>query len=91
MNPLLEKIANDSSNDLNDLIREGEKDLLAAIHSMQKEAQLQETNPKFNIGFKIAIDFDNGTYDCDLSWTVKKTLSTSHKIEDPAQEKLPLN
>ena len=73
-----------------DLLNSGNDDILAAIHKMQAEAQLQETAPKFNLGFKIVVDFDKGTYDCDLSWTLKQSLSVSHQIEDPAQTKLPL-
>ena len=91
MNPLLENIAEKAAADLQDLIASGEEDILTAIHKMEEEAELQETSPKFNLGFKIVADFNKHTFDCDLSWTLKQSLSTSHQIEDPTQGKLPIN
>ena len=84
-NPLLKSIAEQAAQDLIALIEEGNDDILAAIHKMQAESQLQETKPKFALGFKIVWDMDKATYDCDLSWTLKQSLSTSHQIEDPNQ------
>ena len=88
MNPLLETIADRAAEDLRSLIESGEKDILEAIHKMQAEALLQETSPKFGLGFKISVDFDKSTFDCDLSWTLKQSLGVSHQIEDPKQTKL---
>lgn len=90
MNALLQQISEAASTDLQDLIESGEKDILAAIHKMEAEAQLQETAPKFNLGFKITVDLDKSTFDCDLSWTLKQSLGVSHQIDDPKQDKLPL-
>ena len=89
MNALLKIVSEQASADLRKMIEEGNDDLLAAIHKMESEAQLQETSPKFNIGFKISIDLDKSVFDCDLSWTLKQSLSTSHAIEDPNQMPLP--
>jgi hypothetical protein len=91
MNALLEQIANHASDDLKALIESGNDDILTAIHKVETEAQLQEQSPKFNLSFKISVDLDKSTFDCDLSWSLKQTLSVSHQIEDPAQVKLPLN
>lgn len=88
MNPILKQIAESASNDIFDLITDGEKEILEAIHKMQKEAQLQETAPKFCLGFKISVDFDKSNFECALSWSVKNTLSAEHKIEDQNQPKL---
>ncbi len=90
MNAMLENIALNASDDLKKLITEGADDILTAIHKMESESQLQETKPKFSLGFKITVDFDKATYDCDLSWSLKQSLSVSHAIDDPNQEKLPL-
>ena len=90
MNALLKNIAEKASEDLRDLIESGSEDILTAIHKMEVEAQLQETAPKFNLAFKIAVDFDKATFACDLSWTLKQSLSTEHKIEDPNQPNLDL-
>lgn len=89
-NALLESVATQAAEDLKAQFIEANDDLLNAIHKMQEEAQLQESKPKFNIGFKITLDFDKSTFDCDLSWTIKQSLSTSHTIEDVNQTKLPL-
>jgi hypothetical protein len=91
MNALLEQIANHASDDLKALIESSNDDILTAIHKVETEAQLQEQSPKFNLSFKISVDLDKSTFDCDLSWSLKQTLSVSHQIEDPAQVKLPLN
>ena len=91
MNALLEQIANHASDDLKALIESGNDDILTAIHKVETEAQFQEQSPKFNLSFKISVDLDKSTFDCDLSWSLKQTLSVSHQIEDPAQVKLPLN
>lgn len=91
MNALLKQISDHASADLASLIESGEKDILTAIHKMEAEAQLQETKPKFSLGFKITVDLDKSTFDCDLSWTLKQTLGVSHQIDDPKQDKLPLN
>lgn len=88
-NALLASIANQAAEDLKALILEGNDDILTAIHKMQAEAQAQDAKPKFALGFKIAWDMDAGTYDCDLSWTLKQSLSTSHQLEDPNQQTFP--
>ena len=61
-----------------------------ALHRAVAEAELQETKPKFNLGFSISIDPDKGNYETKLSWTVKQSLSIEHTIEDTNQAKLPL-
>lgn len=91
MNALLTQISEHASDDLKSLIESGETDILAAIYKMEAEAQLQDSKPKFSLGFKITLDLDKNTFDCDLSWTMKQTLGVSHQIEDPAQSKLPIN
>jgi hypothetical protein len=90
MNALLKQISDVATEDLASLIESGENDILAAIHKMESEAQLQESKPKFALGFKITVDLDKNTFDCDLSWSLKQTLGCSHQIEDPNQTKLPL-
>jgi hypothetical protein len=91
MNPLLAQIANQASADILKLIEEGNDDILSAIHKAEAEAQLQETAPKFAIGFKITVDLDKSAFDCSLSWSFKQSLTVSHAIEDEKQEKLCLN
>ena len=90
MNALLQNIADNASEDLRKLIAEGAEDILKAIHKTEEEAQANETKPKFSLGFKITVDFDAAAYACDLSWTLKQTLGTTHSIDDPNQGKLPI-
>lgn len=90
MNALLKQISDYACDDLSSLIESGEADILTAIHKMEAEAQLQETKPKFALGFKITVDLDKNTFDCDLSWSLKQTLGVSHQIEDPKQIKMPI-
>ena len=89
-NKMLKSIGEKAAVDLTAMIAEADADILAAIHKMQSEAQLQETTPKFNLSFKISVDFDKASLDCDLSWTLKQSLSVSHQLDDPNQEPLPL-
>lgn len=89
MNALLQQISDHACRDLADLIESGSEDILKAIHKAESEAQLQETKPKFSLGYKISVDLDKSTFDFDLSWTLKQSLSVSHQIEDPEQPKLP--
>lgn len=91
MNPIIQIISTKAAEDIVSLIAEGEADILTAIHKAQAEAQAQETNPKFSLGFKISVDLDKGEFNCDLSWSVKQSLGTSHKLEDVNQISLPIN
>ena len=90
MNPLLQQISDHACTDLADLIQSGEVEILAAFHKVASEAQLQEKKLKFPLKFNIIINPDDSTFECDLSWSMKQSLSVSHQIEDPAQEKLAL-
>lgn len=90
MNPQLESIADRAAEDLRDMIREAEPDILTAIHKAVAEAQLQESKPKFCLSYKIAVDYDKSVFNCDLSWSMKQNRTTSHTIEDPLQGKLSI-
>ena len=91
MNALLEQISNAACADLAKLIEEGNDDIINAIHKAEAEAQLQDTAPKFSLGFKITVDLDKSTFDCQLGWSFKQSLMVSHQIEDVNQVRLPLN
>lgn len=91
MNALLKQISEAACSDLAKLIEEGNEDILSAIHKAEEEAQLQETAPKFSLGYKITVDLDKSTFDCQLGWSFKQTLSVSHQIEDENQPKLPID
>ena len=88
---LLKQISVAACADLAALIASGEEDILKAIRKMQTEAELQESTPKFVLGFKIALDTGNDAFECSLNWIVRQSLSVSHQLEDPKQEKLGLD
>ena len=90
MNPMLQSVSDQACQDLADQFRDAEEELLQAIHKATREAQLQETPLKFNIGFKVALDLEKSVMTNTLSWSVKHSLETSHQIEDPMQMKLPV-
>lgn len=90
MNALLKNIAEKSSQDLSNLIEEGNDDILAAIHKTEAQAQLQGMNPKITLGFKITVDLDKNTFDCDLSWAIKQSLGVSHSLDNPNPQNLPM-
>lgn len=90
MNALLQQIADAASDDLRKLIEEGSEDILKAIHKTEQECQLQESAPKFSLGFKITVDLDKSTFDCQLGWSFKQSLQVSHQIEDVNQTTMPL-
>lgn len=91
LNEQLRQISAAACADLAALIACGEEDILKAIRKMQTEAELQESTPKFVLGFKIALDTGNDAFECSLTWTVRQSLSVSHSLEDPKQEKLGLD
>ena len=91
LNEQLRQISAAACADLASLIASGEEDILKAIRKMQTEAELQESTPKFVLGFKIALDTDSGAFECSLNWVVRQSLSVSHQLEDPKQEKLGLD
>ena len=91
MNALLQQITDHASDDLKKLMEEGSDDILKAIHKTEEECQLQETAPKFSIGFKITVDLDKNTFECNLGWAFKQSLGVSHQIEDPNQVPLPID
>jgi hypothetical protein len=91
MNALLEQIAAVAPDQLRDFITNGAQDITEDMGRAMSEAVLQETSPKFTLNFKIQVNPDKNVFDCDLSWALKKHLTSSHQIEDPAQVKLPLN
>ena len=90
MNALLQQISECAADDLRDLIKSGETDILSAIHKVEAEAQLQESPLKFKLGFSITVDLEKSTFECNLGWSFKQSLSVSHQIEDVSQVKLPL-
>lgn len=90
MNKLLNEISTSAATDLQNQIADAEKELLAAIHKAEKEAALQESPLKFNIGFRISLDLDKRILTNTLSWSVKQSLEISHKLDDPNQPKLDL-
>ena len=89
-NTQLKNIIDQACMDLCGLAYDGEDDIIAACDKAQAEAALQESKPKFNLGFTISIDPDNGSYETKLSWSVKQSLSAEHTLDDPAQTKLPI-
>jgi hypothetical protein len=91
MNALLEQITAIAPDQLRDFITAGAQDITDDMSRAMTEAVLQETGAKFTLGFKISVNLDKNVFDCDLSWALKKHLTSSHQIEDPAQVKLPLN
>lgn len=91
MNALLQSISDQSSSNLVAFIKEAHDDLLAAIHKAEMESQLQESPLKFNIGYKIVIDFDKSKVVNSLSWNVKQSLESSYTLNDPNQPSLPMD
>lgn len=91
MNALLEQISNVAADQLRDFIKAGHQEITDDMGRAMSEAVLQETSPKFTLNFKIQVNPDKNVFDCDLSWALKKHLTSSHQIEDPAQTKLPID
>lgn len=86
----LESIAETASHNLNRLIVEASKEIEEAIQKAVVEAQNQEKDAVFRLGFSITLNLDTNKMDCDLSWNVKRKLSVEEEIPNPDQPKLPL-
>lgn len=91
MKEQLRAIAEKAAEHLQDLIKDGETEILKAWAAVAREAALQEVGPKLKLGFTITVDIDKQVVDYDLSWSVRHKLSVSDKMEDPKQEKLGLD
>lgn len=86
---LLKQILATAPDDLTRLLEEGGEDIEKALARSVAEAASNDQKAKFAIGFRIAVDVDNNTFECQLGWSFKQTLSVSHEIEDPRQTGLP--
>lgn len=88
-NPKITAIAIKAASELAGLIRESEADILAGMHKAAEEAQLQESKPKFKLGFTITLDLDADVAIYNLGWSTKVSRETSSQIPDPDQLALP--
>jgi len=89
MNAKLQAIAACAAENLTAAIRDGEKDILAAIDQQTAEAQVQETAAKFRLGFTITMDWDGDSMTTDLTWSVKHKLTIVRAMPEPDQLPLP--
>lgn len=90
MNSKLEAIAQKASDDLRQLVKEGESKILEAWNACEEEAQDNEAKPKFKLGLAITLDLDRDTMETALSFGIKHKLCIATVIPDPNQIPLPV-
>ncbi len=81
----IQAIAETASDNLKRLLNEASDEIEAAMVNAASEAQLQEKQAIFKLGFSISLNLDANTMDNDLSWSVKHKLSVTDEIPDPNQ------
>jgi hypothetical protein len=86
----IQAIAETASDNLKRLMKDAAGEIETAMINAAKEADLQEKQAIFKLGFSISLNLDANTMDNDLSWSVKHKLSITDEIPDPNQPKLPL-
>ena len=91
MNAKLEAIAEQASENLKTLIKEGEENILRAWAECEDEAQAEEKAAKFKLGFGITIDIGENNVDYDLTFAIRRKLTISSEIPDPNQLELPVD
>ena len=89
MNPKLEAIAACAADNLKAAVADGEKDILDAWAQAEAEALLQETTPKFKLGFTITLDLDKDQMTTDLAWSIKHKLTITRAMPEPDQLRIP--
>lgn len=90
MNSKLKAIIEQAAADLVSYAKEGEEKILNAWAKAEEAAELNDTTPKFSLGYSISLDLDKDTMTTDLSWRIKESLSRTANIPDPNQVPLPL-
>jgi hypothetical protein len=89
-NARLEQITELVSADVRTLIAESEKEILKDYHTVVEEAQDEgkDKMPSLKLGISVDFDPEKNNLQTKISWTVKKTRSTDHQLEDLTQGKL---
>lgn len=86
----IESIAETSSGNLKRLMVDAAEQIEAAMIKAVEEAQLQDKDAVFKLGFTISLNLDTNKMDNDLSWSVRHKLSVSDDMPDPNQLKLSI-
>lgn len=92
-NMRLEQITEHAATDVRTLIAESEREILKDYHTVVEEAQDdgKEKMPSLKLGFTVEFDPEKNSVVTKLSWSVKKTRSQDHVLDDPDQTNLGLN
>lgn len=84
-------IAHRAGNNLINLIKETEDQIIAAAHEVEQEAVANDKKPVLNIGASIKVDVDANTMTTAINFSVKHKAEVSNQIEDPNQVKMEFN
>jgi len=91
-NARLEQITELVSQDVRTLIAESEKEILKDYHTVVEEAQDEgkEKMPSLKLGIAVDFDPEKNSLQTKISWSVKKTRTEDHQLEDLQQGKFDL-
>lgn len=91
-NARLEQITDLVSTDVRTLIAESEREILKDYHTVVEEAQDEGKEKMPSLKLAIAVDFDpeKNSVQTKLSWSVKKTRTEDHVLDDLTQGNLEL-
>lgn len=92
-NSRLEQITELVSQDVRTLIAESEREILKDYHTVVEEAQDEgkDKMPSLKLSYAVEFDPEKNSVVTKLSWSVKKTRSMDHVLEeDSTQAKFDL-
>lgn len=87
----IEAIAESAADNLRRLIVEAQEEISTAMIKCAEEAQLQEKEAVFRLGFSVVLNLDTNKMKQDLSWTIKRTLGVEDDIPNPDQLKFSIS
>lgn len=91
-NARLEQITELVATDVRTLIAESEREILKDYHTVVEEAQDdgKDKMPSLKLGIAVEFDPEKNSVETKLSWSVKKTRSSDHVLDEPNQGKFDL-
>ena len=87
-NKMLERIAEEASDNLKFLISENSEEIQAAMVQVAQAAQETGDPIKFALSFKIACDLYESSVKHTLSWSVRHVREADAEMPDPDQPEL---
>ena len=84
----LEQVLDFACADLRGLATERSEEIYEAARVVSQEAD-EDAKAKLKLGLSITVNLDDNTMDTTLSFSVKRSATAEHTLDDPGQPALP--